>query len=74
MAAAMGCRPVHIVFDSIVAPYPGETVSNLRKVLEFVGTGRYVALFGEFDIVVKRRGGTARTSTARSGGLSTILC
>ena len=55
LATAMGYRLVHVVFDSMVAPYLGETASNLRKIFEFVGTGRYVALFDEFDIVGKSR-------------------
>ena len=55
LASAMGYRLVHVVFDSVVAPYLGETASNLRKIFEFVGTGKYVALFDEFDIVGKSR-------------------
>ena len=55
LASAMGYRLVHVVFDSMVAPYLGETASNMRKIFEFVGTGRYVALFDEFDIVGKSR-------------------
>ena len=56
VASAMGYKLVHVVFDSMVAPYLGETASNMRKIFEFVGSGRYVVLFDEFDIVGKSRG------------------
>ena len=55
MATAMGCRLVHVMFDSIVSPYLGETASNLRRVFEFAGSGRFVVMFDEFDIVGKKR-------------------
>ena len=55
LAAAMGYRLVHVVFYSLVSPYLGETASNLRRVFEFAGSGRFVVMFDEFDIVGKRR-------------------
>ena len=55
VATAMGYRLVHVVFDSIVSPYLGETASNLRRIFEFVERGRFVVLFDEFDIVGKKR-------------------
>ena len=55
MATAMGYKLVYAMFDSIVSPYLGETASNLRRVFEFAGSGRFVVMFDEFDIVGKRR-------------------
>ena len=55
LATAMGYRLVHVMFDTVVSPYLGETASNLRRIFEFVEQGRFVALFDEFDIVGKMR-------------------
>lgn len=55
LAAATGRRLIHVVFDSLVSPYLGETASNLRRVFEFAATGRFVVLFDEFDIVGRHR-------------------
>ena len=55
LATAMGCRLAHVMFDSIVSPYLGETAYNLGRVFEFAGRGRFVVLFDEFDIVGKMR-------------------
>ena len=55
MATSMGYRLAHVMFDSIVSPYLGETASNLRRIFEFVGRDRFVVLFDEFDIVGKMR-------------------
>lgn len=43
------------MFDSIASPYLGETASNLRRVFEFAGSGRFVVMFDEFDIDGKKR-------------------
>ena len=55
LATATGRRLIHVVFDSLVSPYLGETASNLRRVFEFAATGRFVVLFDEFDIVGRHR-------------------
>ena len=55
VATAMGYRLVHVMFDSIVSPYLGETASNLRRIFEFAASGRFVVMFDEFDIVGKKR-------------------
>ena len=55
LATATGRRLIHVVFDSLVSPYLGETASNLRWVFEFAATGRFVVLFDEFDIVGRHR-------------------
>lgn len=55
VATAMGYRLVHVMFDSIVSPYLGETASNLRRIFEFAESGRFVVMFDEFDIVGKKR-------------------
>ena len=55
LATAMGYRLAHVMFDSIVSPYLGETAYNLGRIFEFAGRGRFVVLFDEFDIVGKKR-------------------
>ena len=55
LASAMGYKLAYVVFDALVAPYLGETASNLRRVFDFVESGKYVALFDEFDIIGKSR-------------------
>ena len=46
---------VYVLFDSLVSSLLGETATNLRKVFDFIQSGRYVVLFDEFDIVGKKR-------------------
>ena len=43
------------MFDSLISSYLGETATNLRKVFDFIKSGRFVVLFDEFDIVGKKR-------------------
>ena len=42
-------------FDSVISSFLGETASNLRKIFDFIETGKYVVLFDEFDIIGKKR-------------------
>ena len=46
---------VHVVFDSILSSYLGETATNLRRIFDFIKKGKFVVLFDEFDIVGKKR-------------------
>ena len=55
LATTMGYRLAHVMFDSIVSPYLGETAYNLGRIFEFAGRGKFVVLFDEFDIVGKKR-------------------
>ncbi len=42
-------------FDAIISSYLGETATNLRKVFDFIGNGRWIVLFDEVDIIGKNR-------------------
>lgn len=55
LATAMGYRLAHVMFDSIVSPYLGETAYNRGRIFEFAGRGSSVVLFDEFDMVGKMR-------------------
>lgn len=45
----------YVHFDSIVSSLLGQTATNLRKIFNFIDTGKFVVLFDEFDIVGKKR-------------------
>lgn len=45
----------YVHFDSVVSSLLGQTATNLRKIFDFIETGKFVTLFDEFDIVGKRR-------------------
>ena len=55
LAAELGLPIVLVRFDAVVSSLLGETAANLRKVFDFLETGRYVALFDEFDAIAKDR-------------------
>ena len=42
-----------IRLDSLVSSYLGETAANLRKVFDFIDANPVVALFDEFDALVR---------------------
>ena len=60
----MGYPFVYVLFDSILSSYLGETATNLRKIFDFIETGKFVVLFDEFDIVGKN--GMILTNMGRS--------
>jgi SpoVK/Ycf46/Vps4 family AAA+-type ATPase len=55
ISSTMGYPFVYVLFDSILSSYLGETATNLRKIFDFIETGKFVVLFDEFDIVGKKR-------------------
>ncbi len=55
IGSTMGYPFVYVMFDSILSSYLGETATNLRKIFDFIETGKFVVLFDEFDIVGKKR-------------------
>jgi len=55
IAGELRLELVTIRFDAVVSSYLGETAANLRKVFEFLGRGRFVGLFDEFDAIAKER-------------------
>lgn len=55
LGSVMGRPFAHIMFDSIVSSYLGETAINLRKIFDFIENNALVVLFDEFDIVGKSR-------------------
>ena len=55
LSSVMGYPLAHVMFDSIISSYLGDTATNLRKIFEFIEKHQFVVLFDEFDIVGKRR-------------------
>lgn len=55
LASQLSCPLVTVRFDAIVSSLLGATATNLRKVFDFVQTGRWVILFDEFDAIGKDR-------------------
>lgn len=55
MSSLIGYPHVYVRFDSILSSYLGETATNLRKIFDFIGQGKWVVLFDEFDIIGKKR-------------------
>lgn len=56
VVAGVLSRPlVTVRFDALVSSYLGETAANLRRVFDFISTGRWVVLFDEFDAIGKDR-------------------
>lgn len=52
--------PLVIVrLDSVISSFLGETAANLRRVFDYVSRNPVVALFDEFDALVKDRGDVA---------------
>lgn len=55
ISSVIGYKFVYVMFDSVISSYLGETATNLRKIFDFIESGKFVVLFDEFDIVAKRR-------------------
>lgn len=55
LSNALDVPMAHVLFDTVVSSFLGQTSTNIRKIFEFLEGGMYVALFDEFDIVGKRR-------------------
>jgi SpoVK/Ycf46/Vps4 family AAA+-type ATPase len=59
---------LYIRFDSVISSYLGETAANLRKVFDYAATGRWVAVFDEFDAI-----GKSRTDESEHGELKRVV-
>lgn len=55
ISCTLGYPLVHVMFDSIISSFLGQTATNLRKIFNFIENGTYVVLFDEFDIIGKKR-------------------
>lgn len=55
LATELGLPLLIVRFDAVVSSLLGETAANLRKIFEYLDTGRYIVLFDEFDAIVKDR-------------------
>ncbi|MBI1658743.1 MAG: ATP-binding protein [Thaumarchaeota archaeon] len=55
ISSALGYPFVHVMFDSVISSYLGETATNLRSIFNFIEQDRFLVLFDEFDIVGKKR-------------------
>jgi SpoVK/Ycf46/Vps4 family AAA+-type ATPase len=56
IANALSLPLVLVRLDSVISSFLGETAANLRKVFDYIGERRVVALFDEFDALTKDRG------------------
>jgi hypothetical protein len=57
LATDLGWELATVRIDSLMSSFLGETAANLRKVFEFISSGRYVVLFDECDAIGKERSG-----------------
>lgn len=57
LATDLGWELATVRIDSLMSSFLGETAANLRKVFDFISSGRYVVLFDECDSVGKERAG-----------------
>jgi SpoVK/Ycf46/Vps4 family AAA+-type ATPase len=55
IAGDLGRVLVTVRVESVISSFLGETAANLRRVMDFAGTGAYVVLFDEFDSLGKDR-------------------
>ena len=55
LAAELGLPLVVVRLDSLISSYLGETASNLRRVIDYAGTGQFVVVFDEFDAIGRDR-------------------
>lgn len=59
IAHSLSLPLVIVRLDSVISSFLGETAANLRKVFDYVSQNTVVALFDEFDALVKDRGDAA---------------
>lgn len=59
IANSLSLPLVIVRLDSVISSFLGETATNLRKVFDYVSQNPVVALFDEFDALVKDRGDSA---------------
>lgn len=55
ISGELGLPLIYIRLDAIVSSYLGDTASNLRKVFDYISSGRFVVFFDEFDAIGKSR-------------------
>jgi len=55
LSSIIGYPLVLVRFDSVISSYLGQTASNLRKIFDYIESGKWVVLFDEFDIIGKQR-------------------
>ncbi|MCW2761323.1 MAG: ATPase family associated with various cellular [Marmoricola sp.] len=54
--AAQLCVPLVVVrLDSVISSYLGQTATNLRRIMEYANSARWVVLFDEFDALGRMR-------------------
>lgn len=55
LASEMGVPLVIVRLDSVISSFLGETASNLRRIMDYADSGRWVVLFDEFDAIGRVR-------------------
>jgi len=68
LSQELGLPLLYTRLDAIVSSYLGETAANLRKVLDYAASGRWVVLFDEFDAI-----GKARDDTSEHGEIKRVI-
>lgn len=59
IAHSLSLPLVIVRLDSVISSFLGETAANLRKVFDYISQTPVIALFDEFDALVKDRGDVA---------------
>lgn len=55
LAAQIGVPLVVVRLDSVISSYLGQTATNLRRIVEYANSARWVVLFDEFDALGRMR-------------------
>lgn len=55
LAAEIGLPLVVVRLDSVISSYLGQTATNIRSIMEYAESGRWVVLFDEFDALGRVR-------------------
>lgn len=55
LAAELGVPLVVVRLDSVISSYLGQTATNLRRIMEYANSARWVVLFDEFDALGRMR-------------------
>jgi SpoVK/Ycf46/Vps4 family AAA+-type ATPase len=55
LAGELGLPLLYTRFDAVISSFLGETASNLRKIFDYAGHGKWIVFFDEFDAIGKSR-------------------
>jgi len=55
LSSAIGYPLLVVKFESVISSFLGETAANIKKIFDYIESGKWVVLFDEFDIIGKKR-------------------